>query len=83
MSQKKRKEDGFILDHDKGKSLKNQMLLLKIPSAHALSLSFEDYKNPENVIISNLQRQHFKKEFALLEKRVQQMKLSVKIGSYH
>ncbi len=62
MSQKKRKEDGFILDHDKGKSLKNQMLLLKIPSAHALSLSFEDYKNPENAIISNVQRQHYKKD---------------------
>ena len=56
---------------DKGKRLKDQMLLLKRPTANALRLSVEDTENAEKAIICHEQRRHFKEDFALLEKAKQ------------
>ncbi|XP_034081069.1 uncharacterized protein LOC117552007 [Gymnodraco acuticeps] len=66
----KRKDDSTDLGarQDKGKRLKDQMLLLNMPTANALRLSVEDTENAEKAIICHEQRQHFKEEIALLEK---------------
>ena len=67
MSQK-RKEAGLKYGHDKGKSLKDQINLLKMSSTHAQSLSVKDMENAERAIIYYEQRQHYKEERSLLEK---------------
>lgn len=56
------------INQDMGKSLKDQMRLLNMPSAHALSLLVEDNENAEKVIICHEQRQHLEKEIDSLEK---------------
>lgn len=44
------------------------MILLKMPLAHALSLSLEDNENAEKAIICQERRRHFNEEMASLEK---------------
>ena len=55
-------------DHDNGKSLKDKMLLLKMPSNQALTLTVEDMDSAEKAIIGHEQRLHFMEEIATLEK---------------
>lgn len=64
---RKRKVLGLKSSPDKGKSLKDQMRLLKMPPAHAVSLSVDDDENAEKAIIHHVQKQYFKEEIALLE----------------
>lgn len=62
---KKRKKECALIGQYKGKPIKGQMLLLKMPAVTGLSL--EDIENAEQAIICYVQRQHFKEEMASLE----------------
>ena len=68
MCQKRKKTYSLRSSDNKGKSLKDQMLLFRMPSAPALNLSMEDLESAENAIICHEQRQHFKEEMSSLEK---------------
>lgn len=62
---RKRKEECALISQDKGKSLKDRMLLHKITAVTDLSL--EDTENAEKAIVCYEQRQHFKEEMASLK----------------
>ena len=62
---RKREKECALIGQDKGKSLKDQVLLLKMPVV--TSLSVEDIENAEKAIICYEQRQHYREEMATLE----------------